>query len=85
MKTNNLTKKSFLTSMILMATAAYHGIKESISYGVKNDPSNHARRNGNYKFGGFRARGLGAIYSPRHGRMKGYMRENLRSTFNKNR
>jgi len=38
-----------------------------------------------YALGGFRARNLQAIFTPKRTKFKGYMRENRRSTFNKNR
>ena len=37
-----------------------------------------------HAFGGFRERNLQAIFIPRRTHFKGYMRENRRSTFNKN-
>jgi hypothetical protein len=69
MKTNNLSKKSFLTSMILMATALFAGSKSTGSGPV---------------YRGSSIGGLNPIYIPRKGIFKGYMRENRRSTFNKN-
>lgn len=83
MKTNNLQKKSVLTSLILLATAAYHGLREKVSYSEKTDPSKMQRMVGDHVFGGFRARNLAAIYIPRHGKLKGWMRENRKYRTNK--
>ena len=70
MKTNNLSKKSFLTTMILALSAGLMSIKggEHSSPGLANG----------YIGGG------SPIYIPRHRRFKGYDRENRKCTFNKN-
>ena len=41
--------------------------------------------NDKHTHGGFRERNLQAIFTPKRSRFKGWMRENRRSTFNKNR
>lgn len=68
MKTNNLTKKSFLTSLIMMFTAGLHGGREPIP----SAPNVYAG-------------GGSPIYTPHHTKIKGWMKEKRRSTFNKNR
>lgn len=70
MKTNNLSKKSFLTSMILMASALFASRKGSAATD---------------KVRGHSVGGWNPMYIPRRGKFKGYMREKRRSTFNKNR
>ena len=70
MKTNNITKKSFLMTMVLALTAGFNAVKN----GGSNAP---AMPNGYIG-------GSSPIYIPRHGKFKGWMRENRRSTFNKN-
>jgi hypothetical protein len=72
MKTNNISKKSFLTSLIMVMTAGLYSMK----HGGDSYPS-HNTTNG-YIGGG------SPIYYPRRTHFKGYQRENRRSTFNKN-
>ena len=67
MKRNNLSKKSLLTSMIMMFTSVFHSGKKSVQ---RNMPNGYAG-------------GDSPIFIPRRTRFKGYMRENRRSTFNK--
>jgi hypothetical protein len=67
MKTNNLTKRSFLMSMVLFATALF----------TANKSNNFQSQSSGIHYGN-------AIYIPRRSKFKGYMRENRRSTFNKN-
>ena len=69
MKTNNITKKSFLMTMVLALTAGFNAAKN-------NSTPSHAMPNG-YIGGG------SPIFIPRHGKFKGWMRERRRSTFNK--
>jgi hypothetical protein len=73
MKTNNLTKKSLLTSMIMIATALFH----------KGATPSESVHHGNKEGGSFwNPQG---IFIPRRRKFKGWMREKRRSTFNKNR
>jgi hypothetical protein len=71
MKTNNLKRKSFLTSLILLATAAF--TKRS-SGGIKDTS-------------GSRTGGMfwnpQAIFIPRRTKFKGWMRENRKYRTNK--
>lgn len=71
MKTNNLSKKSFLTSLILMMSAGFSAMRNS--GGVQKTAPN------GYVGGG------SPIYIPRRGKLKGYMKENRKYSFNKNR
>ena len=64
MKTNNLQKKSFLTMLVLAMSAGFSAMKNG------GGPI-HTGPNG---FIG----GGSAIFIPRHGKFKGYMRENRR-------
>jgi hypothetical protein len=73
MKTNNLRKKSLLTSMILMATALFAGSKNT-SGGIKDTSGSHT---------GGRYWNPQAIYIPRHRKFKGYDRENRKYRTNK--
>jgi hypothetical protein len=69
MKTNNITKKSFLMTMVLALTAGFNAMKNG-------GTSSPGLANG-YVGGG------SPIYIPRRTRFKGYMRENRRYRTNK--
>jgi hypothetical protein len=71
MKTNNIQKKSFLMTMILAMSAGFAAITKGGSTPLHGSPN------------GF-VGGGSPIYIPRHGMFKGFMRENRKSTFNKN-
>jgi len=64
MKTNNLKRRSFLTSMILMATALFSG---------RNDTRITTQRTGGSFWN------PQAIYIPRRKKLKGWQKENLRN------
>jgi hypothetical protein len=72
MKTNNLTKRSLLTSVILMATAMFGMNKHSGR--IKDTSGSHT---------GGRFWNPQAIYIPRRTKFKGYMRENRKYRTNK--
>ena len=65
MKTNNLTKRSLLTSMILMATAIFSGRNNT-------KDTSMPRTGGSFW-------NPQAIYIPRRKKLKGWQRENLRN------
>lgn len=69
MKTNNLTKKSLLMTMILGLSAIFSQSKGGHSPAIR----------------GSAVGGYNPIFIPRRGKMKGYMRENRKCSFNKNR
>lgn len=71
MKTNNLTKKSFLMTMILAMSAGFNAMVR----GGTGAPMAGGGERHLHSFGSFHKRG----------KFKGYMRENRRCTFNKNR
>jgi len=69
MKTNNLTKKSFLMTMILALSAGFGSVKSRNAAPAIGGNSVVFHSHGSFH---------------RTGKMKGWMKENKRSTFNKN-
>lgn len=69
MKTNNLSKKSFLTSMVLMLSSVFSKSKTTYAPAAPNG----------YLGGG------SPIYIPQRKKMKGYQVEARRCSFGKNR
>jgi hypothetical protein len=71
MKTNNLQKKSFLMTMILALSSGFNSIRSG-GHGAPMDGGGEAHY---HSHGSFHKTGM----------LKGWQKENRRSTFNKNR
>lgn len=71
MKTNNLTKRSFLMSAILMLSAGFNAmVKGGHGAPMAGGGERHLHSHGSFH---------------KRGTFKGWMRENKKSSFNKNR
>jgi len=72
MKTNNLSKRSFLTSLILMMSAGFNAMKGSKSVSSKGSANGYIG-------------GGSPFFIPQKKKLKGYQKKSQLSTFNKNR